>query len=165
MTSRMRRAFEPGHSPKFLVVIDETEECGRAVRFAARRVMRTGARLVMLSVIDSSDFQHWLGVGDLMKREASERAQTLIDAYEQACKALGDISCERVVRTGAKLEEILKLIEEDEDIAYLTLASGTGSEGPGPLVSMIGGRGSQIFPVPVVIVPGALTDAEIDALA
>ncbi len=165
MINRMRRAFEPGHSPKFLVIVDETEECGRAVRFAARRVLRTGARLIMLSVVDASDFQHWLGVGDLMKQEANERAEALIDAYEQACKSLGDIACERVVRTGTKADEILKLIEEDEDIAYLTLASGTGSEGPGPLVSMIGGRASQMFPVPVVIVPGSLSDAEIDALA
>ena len=32
-------------------------------------------------------------------------------------------------------EEILKLIEEDEDIAILVLAAGTGKEGPGPLVA------------------------------
>lgn len=164
MTGRMRRAFEPGHSPKFLVVIDESTECGRAVRFAARRVLRTGARLMMLSVIDASDFQHWLGVGDIMKREARERAEALIDSHVAACRQLGDARCERMVRTGVKLDEIVKLIDEDEDIAYLTLASGTGSEGPGPLVSLIG-RNSQVFPVPVVIVPGALSDAEIDALA
>ena len=88
MTGRMRRALEPGHSPKFLVVIDESTECGRAVRFAARRVLRTGARLMMLSVIDASDFQHWLGVGDIMKREARERAEALIDSHVAACRQL-----------------------------------------------------------------------------
>ena len=42
MTKR-RRSYEAGHSPKFLVVIDDTPECDRAVYFASRRALRTGA--------------------------------------------------------------------------------------------------------------------------
>jgi hypothetical protein len=38
-------------------------------------------------------------------------------------------------------------------------------EGPGPLVSTIAGKSASTFPIPVVIVPGGLTDEEIDALA
>ena len=45
------------------------------------------------------------------------------------------ITPERVIREGETAEEILKLIEEDEDIAILVLAAGTGKEGPGPLVA------------------------------
>ena len=39
-----RRAYEPGHRPKLLVIVDDTPECERAVLFAARRVRRSGAR-------------------------------------------------------------------------------------------------------------------------
>lgn len=159
-----RRPFDPGHKPKFLVVLDESAECSRAVRFAARRALRTGSDMVMLTVIDAGDFQHWLGVGDIMKQEALEAAERRIASEMAACAALGDIVCEKVVRIGATLDELLKLIDEDEDIAYLTLASGVGSDGPGPLVAMVG-RASQVFRLPVVIVPGGLSDAEIDALA
>ncbi len=53
----------------------------------------------------------------------------------------------------------------DEDIAFLVLAAAIGSDGPGPLVSTIAGRAAGHFPVPVVIVPGALSEAEITALA
>lgn len=162
-TSRLRRAFEPGHRPKFLVVIDESEECGRAVRFAARRVLRTGARLVLLSVTDKSDFQHWLGVGDLMQEEANERASALIEQFAVTCRKVGVPEIESVVRSGKKAEQIGKLIEEDLDISYLVLASGAGPEGPGPLVSMLASRAA--FPIPVVVVPGQLSDPEIDALA
>jgi hypothetical protein len=42
------------------------------------------------------------------------------------------------------------------------LASGTGKEGPGPLVSMFG---SGVQSIPVTIVPGNFTDAQVDALA
>ena len=44
------------------------------------------------------------------------------------------------------------------------LAAGIGSEGPGPLVATIG-RTAGDFPIPVAIVPGHLTDEEIDALS
>ena len=60
---------------------------------------------------------------------------------------------------------ITKLIKEDEDISFLVLAAGTGKEGPGPLVTTIAGKAAATFPVPIVIVPGSLTDEEIDALA
>ena len=61
--------------------------------------------------------------------------------------------------------EILKLIEDDEDIAVLVLAAGVDKEGPGPLVSAIAGKGAGTFPVPITIVPGHLDDEAISALA
>jgi hypothetical protein len=70
-----------------------------------------------------------------------------------------------VTRVGSKVEEIVKLIEEDEDISFLVLAAGIGKDGPGPLVSTLAGRTSSTFPIPVVIVPGGLSEEEIDALA
>ena len=163
MSSRLRRAFEPGHKPKFLVIVDESEECGRAVRFAARRVLRTGARLLMLSVTDKSDFQHWLGVGDVMQEEATERAEKLIGQFAEICRKIGAPDVESVIRSGKKAEQILRLIEEDLDISYLVLAAGAGADGPGPLVSMLASQAA--FPIPVVVVPGSLSDTEIDALA
>ena len=163
MTSRLRRSFEPGHKPKFLVVIDESEECEKAVRFAARRVLRTSARLLMLSVTDKSDFQHWLGVGDVMQEEANERAQAKMDAFAETCRQLGLNEIETTIRSGKKADQILRLIEEDLDVSFLVLGAGAGADGPGPLVSMLASRAA--FPIPVVVVPGQLTDAEIDALA
>ena len=37
---RKRRSYEAGHKAKFLVVIDDTPECDRAVYFASRRAAR-----------------------------------------------------------------------------------------------------------------------------
>jgi len=76
---------------------------------------------------------------------------------------LGAGSVLRLIRDGEKSEEILKLIDEDEDIAILVLAAATGKEGPGPLVSTLG-KTAGSYPIPVAIVPGHLSDEELDAL-
>ena len=50
-------------------------------------------------------------------------------------------------------------------MSYLVLAAATGKEGPGPLVSNVAGKAASTYPVPVIIVPGGLSDEEIDAIA
>jgi hypothetical protein len=68
------------------------------------------------------------------------------------------------VREGTPGEEIPKLIDEEPGIAVLVLGAGTDEKGPGPLVSSIAGSMSGIFPIPITVVPGNLTDDQIDAL-
>ena len=164
MTQALRRCYEAGHRPKFLVVVDDTEECGRAVRFAARRAKRTGARVSMLALITPNEFQNWFNIGSVMQEEAEGEARAMLArAAARVRDAAGEP--ELVVRSGNRAEEIQSLIEEDEDISLLVLGAGTGAEGPGPLVSSLAGRLAGTFPIPIVVVPGHLTDEEIDALA
>ena len=121
--SLKRRSYEAGHKPKFLVVIDESPECDRAVYYASRRASRTGASVMMLLVIEPHDrHQQWLGVADIMKAEAHEAADQKLDAFSARANGVAGITPERVIRDGDTSEEILKLIDEDEDIAILVLA-------------------------------------------
>jgi hypothetical protein len=62
------------------------------------------------------------------------------------------------------MEQILDVIERDADISVLVLAANPGPEGPGPLIALLA-SGVGIFPVPLTIVSGALSNAEIDALS
>jgi nucleotide-binding universal stress UspA family protein len=163
--SRKRRAYEAGHKPKYLVIIDESAECDRAVYYASRRASRTGAGMVMLLVIEPHDrHQQWLGVADIMKAEAQEAANVILDRFASRANGAAGITPERVIRDGEKAQEILTLIDEDEDIAILVLAAGTSTEGPGPLVSNIG-KTAGTFPIPVAIVPGHLSDEDLDAMS
>ena len=165
MSGHTRRSFEAGHRPKFLVVVDETPECSRSLRFASRRCARTGASLLMLGIVAPPDNFEWLGVGDALREEAEAEAATLLDKAAADAAAAAGIVPERAVRVGDKAEAILSLIDEDEDISFLVLAAGTGASGPGPLVVAMAGTMQASFPVPVVIVPGDLADEAIDALA
>jgi nucleotide-binding universal stress UspA family protein len=163
--SRKRRSYEAGHKAKFLVIIDDTPECDRALYFASRRAARIGAGVTMLRVIGTQDRnQQWLGVADIMKAEANEEAKAALDRAAERVRKITRVKPERVVREGDIATEILSLIENDEDIAILVLGASTGKEGPGPLVSSLSNTAGA-FPIPVAIVPGHLSDEDIDALS
>jgi len=160
-----RKSFETGHRRKFLVVIDETPECDRALVYAAKRAERTGGALTMLYVIVPEEFQHWLGVEDIMRAEQRAEAEATLARFVDRARAIARVEPETVIREGSRADEVVRLIEADPDIAILVLAAGTDKEGPGPLVSQIAGRASGSFPIPVTIVPGNLSDEDIAAIA
>jgi nucleotide-binding universal stress UspA family protein len=160
-----RSSFESGHQRKYLVVIDDTDECDRAIYWAAKRAARTKSGVVMLRVIETEGRnQQWLGVADIMQQEANEAANAALDKYSGRANGIAGITPERAVREGVTSEQIVKLIEEDADIGILVLAAGTGKEGPGPLVASMG-KIAGTFPIPIAIVPGHLSDDELEAMS
>ncbi|MFZ0693929.1 MAG: universal stress protein, partial [Alphaproteobacteria bacterium] len=68
------------------------------------------------------------------------------------------------IREGSRRDELLALIEEDPSISVLVLAASTKPSGPGPLIAALTGKFINKVRVPVTIVPGNLTDAQIAAL-
>ncbi len=163
--SGKRQSYEAGHRPKFMVVIDKTPECLRAVHFASRRAARTGSSLVMLAVVDPPDNFEWIGVGEAMIEEARDEAEKRLEAAAKEARDAAGVEPEQVIRVGERAATIVGLIDEDEDISFLVLAAGASKDGPGPLVTTLAGRAASTFPIPIVIVPGGLSDEEIDALA
>lgn len=162
VTKRLSR--EAGHRRKFLVIVDDTPESTRAVSYAAHRAKSTGGVVVLLYVIASADFQHWLGVDKIMRDEANQAADIALTAAAETVRAHAGNEPERVVREGTAKEEIHRLIEEDQDIAILVLAAGGTNEGPGPLVASVAGKGAP-FPIPVTVIPWNLSDEDIEAIA
>ena len=163
--STQRRSYEAGHKPKCLVIIDETSEWDRAVYYASRWAVRVGGAVVMLRVIETEDQnQQWLGVADIMRAEAHEEANAALDRASGRANGIAAITPERVIREGDSTEQLLDVIEKDVDISMLVLAANPGPEGPGPIITMMA-KTVGTFPIPVTIVPGDLSDEEIDALS
>jgi nucleotide-binding universal stress UspA family protein len=150
---------------KFLVVVDSTPECMNALRFAARRAARTGGGVTMLYVIAPAEFQHWLGVADLMRRESRDEAESRLTALADEVQALAGVTPEFVIREGDAVEQTLAQISEDPEIAVLALGAASAGEGPGPLVTALAGVRAGRMPVPVTVVPGWMSPEQIDRLA
>src|ERR1051326_1653026 len=148
---------------KFLVVVDKTPECRVAVRFATRRAQHTGGRVTLLCVAQHDDFQQWRGVEEIMRDEAHQEAENLVYEAAKVVNELSGIIPELVILEGRPAECLSEMMKSDKDISILVLAAGTSKEGPGPLVSSLVGKAGT-HPIPVTIVPGGLSDEEIDAL-
>lgn len=158
-------AAAPRERPrKFLVVVDKTAESRVSVRFATRRAQHTGGRVTLLCVAQHDDFQQWRGVEERMRDEAHQEAESLIYEAANTVNELSGILPELVIQHGGMAECLTELIKNDTDISILVLAAGSSKEAPGPLISsFLGGAGANR--IPVTIVPGGLSDAEIDSLA
>ncbi|WP_298260804.1 universal stress protein [Bradyrhizobium sp.] len=160
-----RRSYETGHKPKCLVIVDETAEGDRAVHYASRWAVRAGGSVVMLRIVEiENQNQQWLGVADIMRAEAIEEANTALDRASGRANGIAAITPERVIREGDPTEQMIDVIDKDVDIMMLVLAANPGPEGPGPIITAMA-NAVGTFPVPVIIVPGDLTDAQIDALS
>lgn len=148
---------------KFLVVLDDSRECLNAMRFAAMRAAHTGGGVQILSIIPPDEFQHWIGVGNIMREEARERIHAHFEVFAKWMRDKQGVDPELVVREGEAVPEILAQIREDSDIGVLVLGAGEDKTGPGPLVTQLS-RASGSLPVPITIVPGELSKERLEAV-
>ncbi|MDA9612507.1 universal stress protein [Paracoccaceae bacterium] len=148
---------------KFLVVLDDSRECLSAMRFAAMRAMKTGGGVAILSVIPPDEFNHWIGVSDLMREEARERIQAHFDVFAKWMRDSNKIDPDLIIREGEPIKEILGYVTDNHEVGVLVLGTGTDNSGPGPLVSQLS-KNSGSLPVPITIVPGNLSKEQLEAI-
>ncbi|MGE3648706.1 MAG: universal stress protein [Reyranellaceae bacterium] len=158
-------AAEPVSERVFLVVVDDTPELHVAIRYACRRAKRVGGRVALLNVMESPEPQSWAAIGDLLREETRQKAEArLAQVGDEVASLLGRPPILHL-REGGRREQLLKLLAEDATISVLVLAAGAGSEGPGPLISSLASKHTGGLRCALTIVPGGLSDAEIDAIS
>jgi len=148
---------------KFLVVLDDSRECLNAMRFAAMRAANTKAGVEILAVIPPDEFNHWIGVSDLMREESRERINAHFEVFAKWMRDKQEVDPELVIREGEPVNEIIQQVMDDPDIGVLVLGAGTGRKGPGPLVTQLT-KNSGTLPIPVTIVPGDLSKERLEAI-
>lgn len=155
----------PPRERMFLVVVDKTEEMRNALRFACRRAQHTNGRVGLLYYIEPADFQHWMGVEAKMREEKREEAEQILQKLASEVQSMSGAVPVLFVREGSARDSILAVIEEEPRIAVLVLGAGVSKKGPGPLVAQLAGKLSGRFPVPITVVPGHLTEEQIDTMS
>src|SRR5216683_998606 len=149
----------------FLAVVDETPEHDIAVRYAARRAAHTGGRLALLLVIEPGELQHFMAIEELARAERREAAEELLQVLCEEIAPIAGAMPVVYIREGRRRDELVALINEEPTISILVLAAGTGTEGPGPLVTSLAGKAAARLRIPIAIVPGGLTVEQVDALS
>ncbi len=146
----------------YLVVIDESKEAQVALRFAARRAAKTNGTVHLLALVPKQSFSAFGGVQATIEEEARDRAEIL--ANSAAGELLHEVG--RMPQVVVRVDEkgaITKYLDEHPEIAALVLASAADGA-PGTLVTHFSTH-SGTLPCPLFIVPGSLSDEEIDRLS
>ncbi|WP_421707872.1 universal stress protein [Algihabitans sp.] len=162
---------DPGEDPNrgvgrvFLVIVDESPEMDVALRFACRRARHTGGRVALLYVTESSEFENWLTVGDLMRDEARHKGEQVLQRLAGKVNEWVGRMPILHLRDGSPRDQLFQLIEDEPDISILVLGAATGKGGPGPLVAALTGKYIGRLRVPVTIVPDSLASEEVDSLS
>jgi nucleotide-binding universal stress UspA family protein len=148
---------------KFLVVLDDSRECLNAMRFAAMRASKTGGGVEVLSIISPDEFNHWIGVGEVMREEARERIHAHFEVFAKWMRDKQNVDPELVIREGEAVAQIIAQVQEDPDIGVLVLGANTDKKGPGPLVTQLT-KSAGSLPIPITIVPGELSKERLEAI-
>ena len=148
---------------KFLVILDDSRECLNAMRFAAMRAAKTNGGVTILSVIPPDEFNHWIGVGEVMREEARERIHAHFEVFAKWMRDKQNIDPELVIREGEAVAQIIAHVNEDPDIGVLVLGANTDKKGPGPLVTQLT-KNAASLPIPITIVPGELSKERLEAI-
>ena len=148
---------------KFLVILDDSRECLNAMRFAAMRANRTGGGVAVLSIIPPDEFNHWMGVAEIMRDEARERIHAHFEVFAKWMRDRQGVDPELVIREGEAVPEILAQVREDPEIGVLVLGAGTDKKGPGPLVTQLTKQAGALD-IPITIVPGDLSKERLESI-
>lgn len=146
---------------KFLVIADDTPEFKKVLRLASLRAAKVKGAMVMLRIIQPSEFQHWMSVRDIMEEEAMQEAEEMMNDFAREVKEISGLDCEKVIRTGEPGDVITQYIEEDQEIHMLVLGANVDGD-PGPLVKAFREELLNVLHMPVLVVPGNMTNEDID---
>ena len=150
---------------KFLVFIDESKELDKAIHFAAKRAKNTDGTLSMLYVVDHAMNAQWSKVENLIEQEETSEAKKICRFWAQKIKEKYAIETEIILKLGNRLNELVKLLKEDEDIRFLVLATSVEGEDPGPIIKSLMTSKMKDLSIPIVLVPGSIDEKEIDSIA
>ncbi|MCR2833844.1 universal stress protein [Parerythrobacter lacustris] len=147
----------------YLVIMDETEEAQKALRFASRRAMKSEGAVHILALVEKQNFTAFGAVQETIEQEARDRAEVM------ASSAAGNLFSESgrmptiTVKVGDPQGVIRDYLAEHPEVAALVL--GAAAEGsPGPLITHFAAH-SGALACPLYIVPGSFTNEDIDRLA
>ncbi len=145
----------------FLVCVSHDDHSAVAARFAAMRAQNSGGAVALLHVTQPPEFQHWAAVGERMREETREEAEEMLDRLAGEVEAMLGVKPSLHLREGRIGEEILGHIDESQSIDLLVVSAAPPDDGHGSLISWLAGQLAGRLNIPLVIVPGNLSDQQL----
>ena len=149
----------------FLVVLDDSQEMFKALRYAASRSSRNNGRVALLYTFETLEFSHWKAVEDIAEVESREKAEEKIVEYENFVMTFTEKKPKKFIMKGDRVECIIKFLEANNFISNFVLAASEKSSPSDSLISSFTGKNRSKIKVPLTILPSSLSEEEIDKLS
>ena len=139
-----------------LVIADNSPEMETALEYACARSKKTSRKIIITTFIEPLDVLTTQGVTEIMKNEARDEAEKLLQKAASYVKDKTNEMPALTVREGETIPELKKLIDEEKNINVLVLAANSDSNNKDSNIIINSLLSHEItnMRVPVMIVPG-----------
>ena len=117
----------------------------------------------MLALVPRQEFVAFGGIQATIEEEARVRAEALVTAAAGSLLSEGARPPVISVMSGDGVQVVRDYLAQHPEVSALVLGA-AASGGPGPLVSHFTASAGQL-PCPVYIVPGSMSESELDRLS
>lgn len=150
--------------PKFLVCVDQHEESVAALKFACLKAITRGVVVEVVHILPPADFQTLGAIADRMSEERKAEGELLLKRLSEEAQRLYGITPGLTLREGSVGDELIRLIEEMKDVSVLVVGTAMHMKGRGKLAAWLAQQLGQKLFIPLLMVPGNLSDDQIRVL-
>ncbi|MEO5972069.1 MAG: universal stress protein, partial [Sphingomicrobium sp.] len=116
------------------------------------------------AVVEPQDFVQWGGVQAAFEEEQRLRIEGVVSASVGEILDESGITASVVVQQGEPVKTVRDYVGTRKEIAALVLGAAPSGH-PGPLVANFTGTDAGQLPCPVMIIPGSLSDDQLEHLS
>ncbi len=151
---------------KLLVCVDDQPHSIVALHFACSKARHLNYALELIHVVDSSDYNNsaLFGVADKIRDERREVAEKLMSEMAAEVQRYAAITPSCIIREGLVSEEVVKVVKEDTDFNMLIIGKAPQEAKKNDMISLLTSELASKLMIPMIIVPGNLSDKDIDDL-
>ena len=139
-----------------LVIADDSNEMKIALEYACARSKKTSRKIIIATFIEPLDVLTTQGVTEIMKNEARDTAELLLQKAASHVKDKTGEMPTLAIREGETITELKKLIEEEKNINVLVLAANSDpkNKDSNTIINSLLSQEITNMRIPIMIVPG-----------
>lgn len=149
---------------KYIVCVDDTELSQIALRFACIKAKKRHIQIDLLHVIAPNDMQVLGAVASKVEAEERQQAEALMKKLSELAYELSGIIPTLWIRCGVPSQEIVAHTLENHDANMLVLAVAPGSKSGNRVIESLMAEAGEKLLIPMMLVPGNLTDQQMSEL-
>lgn len=149
---------------KYLVCVDQRDESHVALRLACMKSRVRNGSVEILHVVPPGEMQALGMIADKMREEQLEEASAFLKRLADKAEENYGVRPQMQLREGAVGDEIVAAAMEDTDLTMIVIGTAPQSAGRGHLSAWLATQLGDKLLIPLLLVPGNLTDYQLENL-